>query len=1302
MSETVILKNMFGNGNNNSKQIIIPSENKDLINNIITYYNYIYDLFNPKNIDTKSIDTLNEIVNTLDAEFTSQLSILGNVGKTINDAFSNSDTSKKNEIQTQLKKGSTYNMEFVYATLYLILFYSFFKYDEESIPFYSIEDTFYNDDIFEWHSQSFDGESKNFYRFKNDNRFFKMMNMCCSQSWATQGVTHDPPGLGNEQKEIDLGSLLTNGYYKNSRNNKYYTIFDDKYSIIKFIYDCILPSMASSTIYVGNFSINIGRSMTLGLSDTVIELFKSNIANYEREHSSKGDTENSICNGNVVFAVKSANEYVTNFTKVFEYGFSIVKKYIEVLRDDSDIKQSDILYNTYLRKIIDKLIGATTSGNLKFSKKFKTNVFDFDNNGQGILQYLKTKYKASSCDISKIKIEDIKNIQLDSRKAEKTNIFPTNLSCSDDSADSLFSSIEYSINNAVKANDYSEFVPLLFYETAVYKDFKNPVSSTKSGLENEITQFCRISGNVLSKLSLFCIFDLQSTSKALHSSTKNLSFPGYKFVKKYSNDNDVVNINGVTYSKIEDIYDKLGNLVLSEILNLINAASKEKSNSESAKETLKNQTAYDDYIKSRFATGYFTEKDYFYINDSPTRKKIPVNPFVEIEFNVPYATVDKESGKGTISTKWLPVTSVKVTDDREKNDIIIYSNYTKGSKGDELLNPPLHAGTYFESFELTDNAGVKEISLTLKSSNDMNLERIIYNSLSLEEKVKLLVGSGNQISNLDEMLKNSESNFRMRFGYRDLSAKDANSQKTTITADDVSDEEFINRTNNPQPVQIYPWTYFKITGLESEIKNGEDRYTIKAITSGSYILSSMTLCGITSNFSNSSTNDNFLGKPKNVIGKLAKWIMMGSADDGEGTGEKNLSTARICFLGDGEDNNIITDFDNSTEQFRSDYKYKLKGGSSLKGGNIESIENFFYDSTNSNKLLAKNFNIINDTKTLSIKEILDSLVSWLPNRVYYIGKLSSGDTLAVYLPYEAIYDIPDFFNSCPFKTEGMKYQVIEADACIYESDSKPPTDTDYHKTYFIRMYYEGPSRTLSQKESEEKNKENSEGQTYDRGNNYIRIYNYRSLQEQVIENIELSSNDAEFANTTSSVMMLGGGTPIVFSFNKSSGTLDNEARSGNNGESISINDSESDIVKNIGKYSKYFEQKPDEEIKPYIAFNNSKYLVTSVKGAENFNTIASMYKNEASLFFSSMQNKLYTGEMTILGDPFYYFDSSVEAGKYEIYLQMNRVEDPNTYKITPSRYTGIYYITGIKHNMDETGKFTTTLSITKRIFGSND
>lgn len=192
----------------------------------------------------------------------------------------------------------------------------------------------------------------------------------------------------------------------------------------------------------------------------------------------------------------------------------------------------------------------------------------------------------------------------------------------------------------------------------------------------------------------------------------------------------------------------------------------------------------------------------------------------------------------------------------------------------------------------------------------------------------------------------------------------------------------------------------------------------------------------------------------------------------------------------------------------------------------------------------------------------------------------------------------------------------------------------------------------------------------------------------------------------SSVTLLGVGTPIVFTYNRESGKLSTTMYSQVNGdefkqETLTSNTSGARI-NDLGSYESYFTGKPDENIKPYFALNNSKYMVLEDLGVDELATSASHKQEAASRFFTSQQNKEFTGEITIMGDPFYYFDSTVEAGKYEIYLQMNRVADRTSYRLRESKYTGIYYITGIKHSIDEAGKYTTTLSVVKRIFGTLD
>ena len=1305
----ITLENMFGS--DSSREIYVPKESKDdIINIILRNYSWIYDIFEEKNINDENLKELENVIGNLDDNF---LGMGETVGMLDRDASIVSDLFARDikiEYQKKVKSHSSYEKETIYSIPYLILFYSFFAFKSNAIPSQEKYDMFYNDDenIYEFvNGELIDGEYKSFYRFKPNNRFFEMMDMCCGEAWKTQKITHDPRGARNEFSGIDLIDLLTKGYYLNTRDNKHYILFekdediDSENNLKEFVFDCIYKGgetdadNGSFTFEYSRFTINIGKCMLFGFKDQIINTFKDKITKFQQSQLGE-DSAQTFCNGEIKVAVRSANtnlDFSSRYNLVFEYGFNIVKNYIEALSADTETKQKDLINDKYLRKIINTLIGATTSSALNPKLNYKTYIFDKENKGDGIFTFFKVKCEGETNGTLNILGNANYNLDLNSinKKSSEYKISEMNI-VSDKETETFFKNAADLVNNDNIAN-----VPLYFYELAVFNNFnKDLIPKTKSDLKDSIDNFCRISGNLLSKFLFFSMFDIENYdgSKARCISSTNLVLPAYRLTKKYSYNAGFINIDGTVYSDYATAYKKLNELVIEKILNIINVARKAKSSQEAVKKAAEAKTAYEEYIKSRLANGYYTEKDYFYINDSPNLKKMPVNPFVDVEFNVPECY--EESGKGLVRTTWIPVSSVRASDVESENKIILNTNLSE--KGEPIS--PIHAGTYFESFELEDKAGVKEISLTLKSSNDINLENIIYSSLSLENQIKTIESKENKISDIDEILKNSEANFRIRFGYRDISARDNENKETAINTSNIDDMKFINRVNTAKPVQVYPWTYFKITGLDSTIKDGEDTYTIKGVSCGSYMLSTMTLCGISANFSKdtNASNDDFFGSPKNVIGKLAKWITMASAESNEND-EKKLTTARICFLGDKE-GTLITDFDRKKNKFTSELKYELKNGGTLEGGNIESIENFFFDSTKGNKLTAKNFNIINDTKTLSVKEILDALVNWLPNRVYYIGKTDNGETLAVYLPYESIYQIENFFNTQPFKTEKMRYQVIEADAKLFRSKNEP--SSDYKKTYFIRMYYEGPSRSLSEEQIEDKGEGKLGFKPYKKDEkNYLRIYNYRSLQEQVIKNIEISSNDAEFANTVSSVMMLGCGAPVVFEFDNTNGTINYDGYSATNGEKIDINGCENDIIYDVGKYSAYFNTNSEASVKPRLIFNKSDYIVSNVKDTDNFNVIASMCKNEASKFFSAMQNKLYTGEMTILGDPFYYFDSSVEAGKYEIYLQMNRADSTDGYRMVKSRYSGIYFITGIKHSINKEGEYTTTLSITKRIFGSN-
>ncbi len=1313
MSKKVILNNMFGT--EGKQYIYIPDESEDIIKAISSTYNLIYKYFS----ETLNVDELENSFDNLINEFGTFTESVS--GKSLLDDFK--VISNNYDLITSTIKNGDYNYSNTIGSIpFNITYYSIFKYsDNGSKVNYYLEEV--DDNIYEI---AYDEEvGKNVWRFKPDNNFFNLMDAFIGESWRDSGATLDPPAwFSGKQKDIDIVSLLTKGYYK--FKNNYYYVFKDETEIKYYIYSCV----SSSTKYVkvgDGFTINFPIPMHYGLQEKMEEAIKEKITKQTTESLNLHDFSYQF--GTTDVKVRSVSDDVNKYKNIFEYATGLAKSYIEELRkSDAKVTTNSLYKDPYIYKLFNKIVGITNdSSGFKFNKNTKTKIFDSENYGAGIIAFLSSKIRKYSNDYLAVAKDDKMNsaseINLKKssqkedaninsyiigsfikpedrarvRKSEDINIINKDSDCTE-----YFNSLSSLLNDNDDLNK-----SFYFYETAIYGDGKDGLDNRANDIprnaqiefgeqtneleycKQKIDEFCKISGTVISKFVFVSLFDIKKIDSSDYKLNNKyiLQCSNFKYSMKYSTTNQIMLIDGEYFYEYDKAYESLGKKVLSYLNEIIKISGNLGEDEDRNDKTDKIAENFNSYIKSRISDNYFTEKDYFYINDNGI-KRVPSNSFVDIEFRVP----DYSEDDTKINVVWIPVTSVR-THLNTENDADIVFNKDKGYR-------EIHAGTYFDSLELTDNGGIKEISLNLKSVNDMNLEKIIFNSLSLDNKLKAKAASSDNIASyLDKMLKDTDSNFRVRFGYRDVATNDPSNNETTITDSNNSDKGFLNRTRTytktvngkdttyVKPVMVYPWTYFKITGLDSRIKDGDDTYSIKGISSGSYILDNMSLCGISTNFSRESSDEDFRGTPKNVVGKLAKWITLASTDNSKNK-DRDITTARICFLGD-EQGTIITDFNNLDDKFESDYRYVLKGESFLSGGNIETIEDKFFNASTNQVLNAKNFNITNDVKMPSVKEIMDSLMKWLPDRVYYIAKVENR-IAALYIPYDTIYKMGDFFGNNPYKTEKMSYQVIEADAHIYkDGEDKGDSSEDgyFHKVYFIRMYFEGPGLSASK-----------DGTI---PNEYLRIYNYRSLQEQVIENVEISStNDSEFGNTVSSVMLLGSGTPVVFTYDKESGVTSNELTSVSNGDTISRND----VIggKDEGMYSSWFTSKSKAEINPKLVYNNSQYILSDVKGYENFDAISSMYEIEASRFFTDQQNKQYEGEITILGDPFYYFDSEVQAGKYEIYLQMNRVKNMKTYEIEESKYSGVYFIKGIRHNIDSTGKYLTTLSVVKRIFGNDD
>lgn len=1317
--------NMFTLGDETYSTIKVPDESayvEELMKNI---YNLIIKYFKDESKDVKILKSILEAANYIfKPDFNRRFvgSELANSYKAINysqieNFFDNIDVNYYDtfgELNSVLKQ-----------LLSNIFRFAAFKFNSESI---TPDESRLSNDIYKMGYIGGD-ESKPYYYFKANNNIFDLLDKITNNDWSIWKLTCDPKGLRNKETTgYGLKQILLDGYYINSRDNEKYYLFEKEEEIAEF-----LLSLSGNEISIGLDSRRVYSWFTLDLTEGLISMWIEKILNgvlnklvenretgkYTYFYKNFGDSSSTI---NIKIPGDEHNQILLNkYYEIYKYAVKLFSLYLKKMEN----KTGEVRDDKNVKTLLEKITGSENTKNfISNDKSMKSGLYSND----GLVKMI------SDICVTNDKLSFISRAYDKTAKGSGTNVNFKTLGSSQKQIDSKYSIRLSDFDESDFGTEYdSSYIenffnsesliglksPIQFYElNTTYKEEQIDENTDIDELQRRITEISYIGGNIISKIAFFGYYKLYEymnekfdiKSKIDKDTVDNLSVysivfsePSVYTNQKFEQDATVF-INDSSYKTYEKAYGEIGRLVFNYLSIMCDNQNRQSQTKKTQEAELKNAAAFDSYVKSRFANNnYFTESSFFYLQDGNNRQKVPTNSFVDIEFKVPSLIKNEETGKEEYQFEWLPVTSIRNYADRENLKLVINTGVRE-----------LNAGSYFDSLELKDEAGVKKITLTLKSVNDINLENIIFSSLSTEQS-NIVIDSKTKdlLSYINDLLKDGESNFRVRFGYRDR-ASSIDGESSTISTMNPSNKDFIERTKVfttksgekfVKPVQTYPWTYFKITGINSSIKSGQDSYTIEGVSSGSYVFNNLSLCGTQLNFSGPSKDnesDNisiYYGKPRNVIGKLAKWIAQASCYNM--SDPNDLSSARIVFLGD-KPGTIISGYDFNEEKILTEYRYDLKDGENFEGGNLETVENAFFDS---NQLIdARNFSIENNYSSISLSEIIARLSEWLPDRIYYIARTDDGKTAAIYLTYKAIYGIGNFFSRYPFKSEKITYQIIEADARIYKKADKSIVTTNYinghrvtkvnnsnsnnnsnnspyHKVYFIRMYYKGPGLSASAEESSARN------------NNYLRVYNYRSVQNQVIDNIELSENNAELGNLFSSVTLLGTGKPVIFTFNRNDATMSETTYDQQNQNTY-------DIEKETRSTLEYG---AEGNIKPFFSINNSKYV--QLEDFDENNNEISIFSNKeqnASEFFTSQQNKEYTGEITILGDPFYYFDSSVEAGKYEIYLQMNRVSNRKTYAMEKSKYTGIYFLTGIKHNIDSSGKYTTTLSVAKRIFGVNE
>ena len=619
----------------------------------------------------------------------------------------------------------------------------------------------------------------------------------------------------------------------------------------------------------------------------------------------------------------------------------------------------------------------------------------------------------------------------------------------------------------------------------------------------------------------------------------------------------------------------------------------------------------------------FSEEEFFFVKDLNNKKHIPISPYVEIDIKT--YPENMFYGSSTTIPEWVSVT--------KRIEEISYNNE---------IGESFYSDNYFESFSMNDLGNEKEIKLTLKSSSETNLEDLLFNSIT--GPIKLHKQNKTEgIEELIEIIKNKDVNFRLRFGYSDIT-----NTEETINNSDINSIEFSNRTlleNMGKPVIKSPWLYFIITKFNVNTIENESTFEIEGVTLGNYILNNFVLYkvgGDNTSFSFSHEN----GTVEKVLGEIAKSLYEASGHT-------------ICILGGDEENpsvitgnNINNINDYSYRRFTLNNEVKNFAASDLNF-DIFTSEASTSPSANQN-VTSREFSLITEKeskekKLPSIKEALDRLTDWLPTKMFAL--IEEGESRFA-APVSKTDDNIDFIrNDFTIKEIKPYYEILEVDA-------KLDGEIDYSRKTFIRFFYKGPMAN-----------EDVEG---------IRKYTFRGKQNSIVKSVSIENN-VDFGKIKGTAGIIGSGFRSIYSadisvLEENSGSLGNIVNSYLSGE-----DTEGSTVIIAKDGIVYYDSSIAEDI-PEITKEERKRNVDRL----------------ASVFLFSMENHGYKGEIEILGDPFFLSDRSLQLGKYMIYLEINRNKN-NAYEggYKRSYYTGLYYITGIEHSMNSSGDFYTKLKIAK-------
>jgi len=635
-------------------------------------------------------------------------------------------------------------------------------------------------------------------------------------------------------------------------------------------------------------------------------------------------------------------------------------------------------------------------------------------------------------------------------------------------------------------------------------------------------------------------------------------------------------------------------------------------------------------------------EDSFRINATNTGREnlsiIPTTPYVEIQFRTNVSNteeVDLNSEKPSGTNEWTTVSF------REANTSYI-------PPIDQKVESSLKFDNFFENLTLEDSGGVVKCKMSLFDKDLERLENIIIKSV-------IATKGGNEVSQrkIDEVpakailefMPNPSSNinFRLRFGYSDRT-----NNNRVFTPTSMSEKSWKERTKISKKDSIYiksPWMYFMMMGLTFNL----------------------TPKGVTANVDGMSMSNTYLdktkiikrfalmrGNPQTLLKNIGEQIFLATAGRvqivrGESPGRTTEIKAKP-IIPNGATNNF------SNIDYGDPSDLPIQWAVEPKEGEDTYPEGLDEEQKRELKKRAEVFSI-------------DISLGGEPRMERDDEGKMTGKIINEYMSLKDL--LRDFVSKVPpiLRNKNTNKYTTDAEKIKQIIENKDNTEDP---TIFEQIPY---TYSINEQTVENNNSLNALTETvvvvrcfYRRldktKQEYVRSYDYRQSPKSIITSFNVK-NKFDFIQLNQSIIVKGKELDVMLST-----------------PSTETDENTGSVPANV---TDYFHQQLN---------SNDFTLVNKIvenTGENNSNSIAAQV-------VKNMNEGIFFGNIEIIGDPFFLFDSILQP--YQYYIKLNVYRNYNEYnksndKILKKSYlSGYYLVKKITHTLNKSG-FKTLLAIEK-------